>query len=555
MNRPSVLKQSLPTPHDFRYWRTKLAKANLPVGADSQQAVLAVMARPTTTNQHIANAIIQDPVLTLKVLMKANRRLASQQTEVSGILHAVSLLGANAVEQLVQRSETFTTEDVAREPHYRGYALALQQSLFAAHLNKALHKRKGEHAANQAYLTALLANAYQWAMWQIAPEHTVNLRGLSLNTSLAFQQVEALGFGCPLWKLFKATINAWSLPDTLRQAADLPPRRCKRFLARSHVLTDSDWWDWRDYNPEARQLAQQSYWPALLCNFLVESAYHNWFSRHTLRWQKLLGRLLTLQCDEVIAICHKVAAEMNSDNSLPISEHPAYRLLGHYELAYMLPAITPVQDDFAEATEEEPLTTQRAISWQRYRNDQLLSAAKQRLKFHGARFANIHQLIHVAVDALRDGLGMEQVAVLNINHEQQLQTRYCAGIDTAEPLRALSVGLQKPLPPLLAQLLQKPAGLLITPEQYPKLRKALPARFADAVIAARPVTAATLSVPTEQYSCVLASIFLRNKPFAILCIRAPHINSNDYDQCREVGQLIGVALAGFASRKSTPSQA
>ncbi len=544
MTQQHVVETTLPPTHDLRYWQDKLQKANLPVSAESKANILRELSRPATNNQRLANIIATDPVLTLRIIMKANRRLATQQTEASSLLHAVSLLGISDVQQSVQRAKEFSAQDLTKNEGVHGYGLALQQSLFAAHFNRALHARRGQTIADDAYLQALLTNAYQWGLWHIAPEHCLKLRGLIANPMYTLAEAEQLGLGCSLKQVLQSAINLWALPDSLREGAKLNSDRKLRFLARTHTLADAQWWDWRDYSLEARQLSQRPFWPAFLCNQLVTSAYDDWRSRHTLRWYKILGRLLAIPVDDVIGICHRVAAELEPLVGLTPGDHPAHRLLGDFKQhSYLKPLHS--QGEPSESQTQAPL---QETTRQRFRNLALLQTNKTRLLERSAQFTNLHQLMHTAVDALHDGLGIEQVAILGLNKSQTLlQTRYRNGISSDEPLYHCKLSLPESQSPLLRQLFTKPAGLLVTPSKLKSLHKSLPKPLASALNQTLPPTSIG-QIPLDSFYCALISVFYGKEPIALVCLRAPLISHEDYQEARQISHYLSRGIQVFASK-------
>ncbi len=547
MIQQPIVETTLPSTHNLRYWQDKLQKANLPVNAESKTNILRELNRPATNNQRIANIISTDPVLTLRIIMKANRRLATQQTEASSLLHAVSLLGISDVQQSAQRAEEFSAQDLARDAGIYGYGLALQQSLFAAQLNQLLHARKGETVAENAYLQALLSNAYQWGLWHIAPKHCLNLQGLLANPAYTLTEAEQLGLGCTLKQLFQSAINIWALPESLREAAQLNQTRKLRFLARTHGLSDAHWWDWYDYSLEARQLSQRPYWPALLCNQLVASAYEDWHSRQTLRWQKILGRLLSLPVDDVVSCCHRVAAQFEGLPGLKPGDHPAHRLLGRFKQHSL---ITPLRPRIEKSQTPAPEQATE-ITRQRFRNSALLQTNKIRLQERGAQFANLHQLMHVTLDTLRDGLGIEQVAILSLNKQHSLlQTRYHSGINSDEQLYHCQLQLTDSRSPLLQQLFTKPAGLLVTPSKLKHLQKSLPAPLAKALSQPLPADATGQFAAENNFYCALISVFYGKEPIALVCLRAPHISLDDYQECRQICHYLSLGIQAFATKST-----
>ncbi len=510
-------------------WFDKLVEPNLPLLPGTRESVIHQLHHPGASADSVARAISCDPALCLRLVTRCNRLLAKSETQVHQLPHIVSLLGFPALEQSIRSAP------VLKGPN-PGYLAAIARSQFAAALAAMLLQQSHSANGDDIYLAALFFNSPYWALWHRAEQTMARLDGLCAG-GMGRSRAEVLLFGGPLNRLALRLIQQWPLPAMTAAAwqFNLPDKAS--FLARLHRLTAAGLARWQDTCRDVPRLLAMPELTLALVNNLAESSHWDWHSRRTRRWSTLLERQRPSLGHTIEGRIHRLAGQLSLAPAIPAHCHPGRRLLCNWREAEW---VTPLRPAAAEAAatadrDSDEATTAPGTPPPAFANRVLLAANLRRFSKRGQSFANLHQLMHLAVETLCDGAGFQRALIMMLNGQRsQLRSYYQRGFDAGDPIVKLALQVPSQTRGLFAKLLEKSCGLRVTPERSAKLRPQLPEAFNRACTA-------------EQFA--LASVFHQRLPVAIIYVDGGALGEAQYRLLRQIGEGVGRAVTEFARAK------
>lgn len=462
-------------------WLLRLGPVHPPVDPAVRDAALEELAENRGSASALALCMLADPALALLLFRAANRALARYDRSVHTLEHAISLLGAKRVQQLLSEAPLLAAD----HPHATAYRQAQLRSLHAAWQARLWAEGSGRWQAEDIFWSTLLAGAPLWPLWIEAGHIPLELERLRVGQGAVSAAQERQLLGCRLKELAAALAEYWLLPDNSRlswHGAAAGSGRQWLALARAARLDDP---------PVLPEVAAEdrSYHPALpiaVANALALESDWDWYSPRSLRLLRIAASACRRPLATLIGHCHRTAAEMSRFHADCGLLTPAARLLGHWrEIDYRRPPqpAAPVAAAVPAAPE----------------NQAIIAGAVKRLRTPSS-IAGPRAALELALTALHRGLGLERVAVmLHRGATGELQTLLGAGIEENGALRRFR---HTPAPrSLLGQLLQKPVCLSLDTDNRAKLWPLLPEVFRAAV---------------DCDTFLLMSVFAGSKPTALI---------------------------------------
>ena len=221
---PSLPTQAITRPlHDQDAWTTYLRNADIPVLADTAQALEALRANEDKTDANIIGEMISsDPLMTLKVLAYASAHRSSRSvTDIKTVTAAIVMMGITPF--FAAFGQQATVEDrLAAEPEA---LVGLYEALRRAHrgadfaLGFAIHRMDPD--APVIHATALLHNFSELLMWCHAPALALQIRtAQSADPTLRSDAAQLSVLNIELADLQQVLMKAWRLPDLMIRIAD-----------------------------------------------------------------------------------------------------------------------------------------------------------------------------------------------------------------------------------------------------------------------------------------------------------------------------------------------
>ncbi len=233
------------------YWVERLSREDMPLFSSTVQHVAGMATKEDCSFSELAWSILQDPVLTSRVLKLANSMYYNPGAKrILTVSRAVMRLGTNIIKEiclaisLIESVLSGKSKDKVAVEVARSFHAAVQARGMAAFLKVA--------DAEEIFIAALLARIGNIAFWCFSDEMGPSLENALGNfDSDESAEVEVLGF--KLERLTERLSREWKLSDllerTLRNKNDADPRVRSIRLGCSVALAAEKGWD----SPEMRK--------------------------------------------------------------------------------------------------------------------------------------------------------------------------------------------------------------------------------------------------------------------------------------------------------------
>lgn len=448
------------------YWRKRLAATELPV--TSSQETLQELALPELPSPRLLEALNRDLPLGLALLVEGQRYIPNGG-RVSGISHAVGVLGLSRIQALATRVAKFRLD--ADRPGHALLAEALQTGRLAGHLAMLFAAAEKREEAQIKVWTIQAQTIAEWKLTIAAPDVAQALRQRTEQGERDAHAERAL-LGCRLHELNAAVALDMGLltEETNVFVKPISP------LMLGHASRLA----WMDVHPPeipteiGRWLFQPSTLSSLL-HMLAHEAMRDWYSPRTTLILKTLSAHRHKRFDELLALTRQAALAASREPNLHgIVVPPAVRLLwppvgrvrrrpkavdAARPAARSVVATTP-----ALATAEKPATP--------------LSAHPLVLRFMEdcaqARHPDLPSFFKAFEQALTEGLQLSRYALfLRTSKNAHLVCYRAQGLGPTVVPRQTTVSLSDNN--LLARLFAQPHGfLMVEPARVHAVRPLLP---------------------------------------------------------------------------------
>jgi hypothetical protein len=440
-----------PLPHTLSAWLKELDGVHLPVSNDEHRRALQTLRDHRSSLGEIAEALQASPTLALLVMRAANRSKSSLSDPAANLEVALSRLGLQGAENLLNQLTPVTLDAIPLELRqlqlFSRHAAQQANGLFGARLARLWHDINCSSLLFLAPIWALVAGHPQlFSAW----EQRVLVKGEPAC------KVEKELLGVPLLQICLALAEKWRLPEWVllgyRQLLNERRQLAKALrIARTQAQPEQQQPLLDDDSALRRGLMLPSN-SILLANGLAVSAHQAWSCRQALRWQRLAGLYLQLNLDDLQQQVHQQA--VNSARKHPCGDlwHPAQALLWpwatqHLRLAQPLPTPAPGNSE--------------VTLWRKHCS-QLLSEPSP--------FANLQQLTHCIAEALH-ACGMQRLLImLTDRNHSRLVSQQSLGLATG----ATGLTLDPSQSQVLRQMLSKPAQLRLSPANIAQYSALLP---------------------------------------------------------------------------------
>ncbi len=512
--------------HNLSEWKTQLALLRLPVDPEIKSQALHKLTSKTGNANNVARLVEADPAMTLLLFSDANKSLAISDNEAQSLSHSISLLGFPRVEQLIRRARSYSEEEL---PFLDQFKYQLSISKHAAHQAKAWARCNNYWPEDDIYYATLFHQAPLWALWYQAGEQMNELQSLRaqrLGANHSTQEEAVFGFA--LRPLLTGLCRQWYLPKFTQQSWQIGFAGSQRqWIKLSHFKPEQAHIELESL-PRLSQVAHSIPFAVALANRLADETDWNWYSRQTLRLQKILASCLNQPLGKTIAVTHQQAASFSQQYPAQLS-CPAEQLLGFYNKAktvksdsknYVKPDVTPNTKSITEKSTKEKIST--SASKPTTQNPALENASPQfaaiiqRINNSPSSFSNLHEVMNLVVSSICEYLDIERASISLLNLKtKQLRTYYSFGADDSPALQNFNHTLQRG--DLFNKLMQKPVSLHLQSGNYAQIWPLLPGNFKQACGA-------------DEF--FMMSIFSHKKPVALVYADCGNtnkqLNTEDY---------------------------
>lgn len=479
-------------------WQQSLAEPLLPVSPIIKQQALQKLAGNAANANNLARILTADPALCLPIFSAANRSLSASGNECQSLSHAISLLGFPKLEALIQNT---ADSEVDKEQH-SAYQQQLMTSLHAAYQAQAWAALNPYWSPETVFWPTLFRQAPLWGLWHKAPEAMHRWQALRAKYRGAqAHQLEQQVFEASVNSIAQSLSRQWYLPTLSQHSWQAELAGSAREWARLARATSA-----LQELPDLQALCRRQPFLIALANEFAEAAEWDWYSRQTLRLQKMLATAANKSLPDIIQLQHQQAVSFSHQQTSLSARLPAQQLFGYERKWEQLQASSAFTSSQSPASHHEPASDNEPTPATPTIEQALLPEAPSvfaanilRLK-QADSFKDIHELMKFSVDCLCKEADFERasISLLNIKN-RELRTFYSSGTADSPMLKNFRHTLRKG--DLLNKLLQKPLSVRLHPSNYAQLWPLLPGNFKQASGA-------------DEF--VLMSIFVKQKPFGLI---------------------------------------
>jgi HD-like signal output (HDOD) protein len=306
-------------------WTQLLSTKELPARASSLKRLKMLLHSDRSTIGQLELVIKRDPVLTLYVVRAAQLKHNAHESAVKSILHAVTSLGYDGIEEIANRVEPMSLNPTNVQQKRFLHALAASQHA-ASQLQEWMHF-KNIPLVEESYLAALFYSIGFWSLWLHAPLHMQQIQKRIHEKNEEPMDVENDVLGCSMQMISQGLAKIWQLSDLTQQAQDHSTSPSFATLKKLHKRALKD----ASLNPielrELNHITQQKYFPIKLANWLALDAARDWHSEKTSSNIDLVGDYLGTAPEKTVALIHKTCAKSSREYFAPGIMSPACVLL------------------------------------------------------------------------------------------------------------------------------------------------------------------------------------------------------------------------------------
>lgn len=577
-------------PKSAQEWAHLLNQKALPSPFRVGDFVLKKLAKETLSYAQLANIINRDPILSLSVLTRAKKLSQSvandKRAESKTLAHAISLLGLEGLKETIEALPKKSISPKNITSFY--YLRTLSTSLFAGRLAKAISERKHKGNAEDVYWSSLFLGAPLWYLWRYAtPEMRLVRYAIRSNFKLP-KRAEQEVLGDSLNNITRASAKALALPEIAQEcyAIEHQPSAAD-WVKIAHCVNQQDIIHTLE-DVELKLKMQKPHFMVMLANLIAHYSAYCWYSRATLRAQRILAYYLNCPLDEAITFCHQVAAEMSRNHPLPGVMLPAAKLFipprkrtkakqqksleafqesvfdtsvlpqgvseskpvsenihtaPAVKTATLVPATQAQQNKAPSSTVEDQRSNTvsqapKPKPIEAPRNNPLYEELIELMAHQPEQFADFHELMNAATQGIAYGIDLKRSFVALISKDaSRLKTYYNVGCSKFEEVKSFESQIFSDS--IFRKLCERPASIWIKSTSERKIQQLVPVNFKRAV---------------EVNEFFLMSVFVGKKPVAIFYadnLDKKALTERDYQQFKF---LCGAVSSALIYQARTPSR-
>lgn len=479
-------------------WRQQLRQLRLPVDPVIKAQALKRLTAATANTNNIAEILQQDPAICVQLMCAANKSLAASGNQTQSLAHSLSLLGFTQVASLLNTMPSY--DDVAFE-QLEQYRQQLAISLHAAHQAQAWAEHNSHWAQHEIFWPTLFQRAPIWALWYVAGPEMQQLQRQQAQCGGGEQaHAQRRCLGASLQELAQMLSQSWHLAEFAQHSWQPKLAGDARQWANLAAAGDNS-------NPPTaamQAISQRPSFAIALANRLADASDWGWYSRQTLRLQKILAASLHIPLTQAITLSHRLAVNSSRQANTIIPQPQAAQLLCYQRKAA---AIAGTQPSVAASATPPPASIMHKTAEAKNGRAHLLAAAPsefialiRRYQRDAASFKNSDEMMALAVDCLCQHAGFERASASLVNlADKKLRTCCSSTVEQHQPLAEFQYSLQAG--DLLSKLLKKPLSLRLQARNHGQIWPRLASSF-QAICASD--------------GFVMMSVFAGEKPIALI---------------------------------------
>lgn len=357
----------------------------------------------------IADIVLHDPLMTLKVIGGVNSRLHGR-SEVITVQSAVLMLGVPPFFKQFSALQTIEDTLVEGSKEKTGLLSTLMRAHHAAWQARDLAILRADFKAEEIYVGALLHDLGEMVLWCVAPDVMLKVLKSVRRDRISREDAERNLLGFTLWDFQRELAAAWNLPEMLLD-----------FMDNSKV-------------------AQPRAVMAILGAALARHAASGWHSQKLLSDYEVIAGQFNFSTDEVIAIVHH--------NAVVQGRHwEAFHVPPAAAWLPMLPGEWPVEPD------EDDIHEREAAACLMPHSDELHRVMDE-IGAHLDGTLNLHDMISLVLQGMQQGIGLNRVLFALMTADRRtVRAKYVLGAEEDSPLKNFQ--FDTGAPHLFSRLLSK----------------------------------------------------------------------------------------------------
>ncbi|MFT5707794.1 MAG: HD-like signal output (HDOD) protein [Oceanospirillaceae bacterium] len=485
-------------------WAQYLSIRDLPVRASTLKRLQKLLRSDRSTVQQLSTVVRKDPVLTLYVVRAAQLKHNENDSAVKSILHAVTSLGYDGIEQIAQQVKPISLNPTNVQQKRFLHAIATSHHAASQLHEWMLHKKLP--LVEESYLAALFYSVGFWSLWLHAPLHMQIIQKRIHELDQAPIAVENHILGCSMQMISQRLSNKWQLSELTQAAQDHSTSPSTDVLKKLHRRAIKDPNLSREELRKLNHITHEKYFPIKLANWIALTASRNWYSEQTMHNMDLISDYLGNTPEKTMAMVHKICAKSSRDYFAPGIMSPACQLLfiqsdiqAHYKMG--VKEVTANQSKYPIPDTPMIRPINLLDSQEQYLDADFYRLIERHLLTdkENSKLEKAAQILQALLQGLIKGLGIPRIALLSINPKNNtLKTIQSSGFDDRHPVQYFQANLAKT--DLLAGLCRKQSYIV-----YDKISaKKLDSRLDDNL----------KQISSEEF--MLISIFKASQPIALL---------------------------------------
>lgn len=569
-------------------WANYLVSKPLPSPFKVGQKVIRTLEKKSIPYAHLAKHVNKDPILAFYVMSHANDSQLEDTPSSKTLAHAISMIGLEKLIELIN-DQPFKAISLKNITSFY-YLRTLSTSLYAGHLGKAIAERKGKGAPEDLYWSSLFLGAPLWYLWRFAtPEMRLVRYAIRSNYKLpkiAEQEV----LGGTIVEVTSALSHKLNLPNLALTCYDPEKQLSLKQWATIARSFSPDGKPLKIDDRDINLLMQSPHFIVMLANLIAHYSSYCWYSRATLRAQRILANYLNCSLDEAIQLTHVAAADMSRAHPMPGIMLPAAKLFvppRKRTKAQMKCELSHFQSDTfaakgqaqAQSNDQTPDKTTNSTSPDKLRTNTLEdSRQKQAKSVKSAKpsaaqaglaqntekkeslsqnplyteltnimanrpqeFTDLHELMNAATQGIAYGIELERACVGLVSKDvSRFKNYYSVGCQDHENLKNFESKIVKGT--IFEKLCTRPASIWVKPSSDKKILDLIPMNFKSA---------------NDSKEFFLMSVFVSKKPVAIFFADNADnqtLTEAQYKQFKYLCSAVTTSLQHQAGRKSPKNE-
>lgn len=379
----------------------------------------------------IGEVVLNDPLMTLKVIAHANGRVHGHfGAEIATVHAAVIMVGVPPFFKHFRSLKSIEELRPLTERESQGLLNCLIRVHHAAWQARDLAILRADIKSEEVYVGTLLHDMGEMVMWCVAPEMMLKILKAVRRQQISREDAEKALLGFTLWDFQQALVEKWKLPELL-----------VGFMDNQNSL-----------NPRSLM--------AIIGSALARHAALGWHSPKLLADYEVIAGQFNFSTDEVIDIVHR--------NAIIQGRHwEAFHVPPAAAWLPMLPGEWPVEPD----DEEESEIVGEAACLLPHPEE--LRRVMDEIAAHLNGTLDLHEMMSLVLKGMHEGIGLNRVVFALLTADRSaLRAKYVVGAEEGSPLRGF--GFDMRTPHLFARLLGKMQSVWVNADNAANFAALLP---------------------------------------------------------------------------------